>query len=244
MLIGSLAMQEVIKLGQENGIGIVGTKGSINSTGSLSFYCEKIAKENLIAVIYTHCMPMMAPFSSKKALFGTNPLAFGIPSIPHPIIFDMSTSAITFGAIAKLKAEGKELPPDVAIDTEGNITRDAAKAIEGATLAFDNSYKGSGLAMMVEILAAVWTGAAFAGVNKEDGWGNVYMAFSPDLLSDVDTFKEKTKQLVSVIKQAPTRDNKTIRLPGENTIQTRDENLAKGEIEVNETIYKQIKKNL
>ncbi len=244
MLVGSLAMQEVIQLGKANGIGIVGTKGSINSTGSLSYYCEKIAKENLITVIFTHCMPMMAPFSSKKALFGTNPLAFGIPSIPHPIIFDMSTSAITFGAIAKLKAEGKELPPDVAIDTEGNITRDASKAIEGATLAFDNSYKGSGLAMMVEILAAVWTGATFAGVNKEDGWGNVYMAFSPDLLSDVDTFKEKTQQLVGVIKQTPTRDNTTIRLPGENTIQVRDKNLAKGEIEINDTVYKRIKESL
>jgi L-2-hydroxycarboxylate dehydrogenase (NAD+) len=152
MLVGSLAMQEVIQLGKANGIGIVGTKGSINTTGSLSYNCEKIAKENLIGIIFTHCTPMMAPFSSKKALFGTNPLAFGIPSIPQPIIFDMSTSAITFGTMAKYKAEGKELPPNVAIDKEGNLTRDASQAIDGATLAFDNSYKGSGLAMMVEIL--------------------------------------------------------------------------------------------
>src|SRR5947209_7413826 len=55
MLVGSLAMEEVIKLGKKNGIGIVGTKGSINTTGSLSYYCEKIAKENLIAIIFTHC---------------------------------------------------------------------------------------------------------------------------------------------------------------------------------------------
>lgn len=244
MLVGSLAMQEVIKLGKENGIGIVGTKGSINTTGSLSYYCEKIAKENLIGVIFTHASPMMAPFSSKKALFGTNPIAFGIPSEPHPILFDMATAATTFGTLAKLKAEGKKLPEGVAIDADGNITTDAAKAMNGAMLAFDNSYKGSGLAMMVEILAAVWTGASFAGVHTEDGWGNVYMAFSPDLLSDVNTFKEKTQQLVTVLKETPTRDNRSLRLPGEHTIQTRDANLTNGEIEISDTIYKQIQKSL
>src|SRR5882672_1398216 len=139
MLIGSLAMQEVITLAKEHGIGIVGTRNSVNSTGSLSYYCEKIANENLIGIIFTKSVPVIAPFASKKALFGTNPIGFGIPSTPHPFIFDMSTSAITFGSIMNHKLKGKLLPKDVAIDNEGNMTTDPEKAIEGATLAFDNS---------------------------------------------------------------------------------------------------------
>lgn len=244
MLVGSLAMREVILLAKENGIGVVGTKGSINSTGALSYYCEKIAKENLISIIFTHSTAMMAPFMSTKALFGTNPLAFGIPSTPQPIIFDMSTSAITFGAIAKHKSQGKQLPDNVALDKEGNVTTDPEKALEGATLAFDNSYKGSGLAMMVEILAALWTGASYAENNKEDGWGNLYLALSPELLSDTETLKQKSRGLIETIKNVETRDRKQTRIPGENTLRIRDENLRKGEIEVDEDLLKKIKANI
>ncbi|MGH7204006.1 MAG: Ldh family oxidoreductase [Candidatus Levyibacteriota bacterium] len=241
MLIGSLAMDEVITIAKEHGIGIVGTRNSFNSTGSLSYYCEKIANENLIALVFCHGVEVLAPFSSKKALFGTNPIGFGIPSEPHPIIFDMSTSAITFGAIMKHKAESKNLPKNVAIDKEGNPTIDPEKASEGATLAFDNSYKGSGLAMMVEILSAVWTGASFATTNKEDGWGNIYMALSPDLLSNVESLKERSKELVTVLKNVETRDGRPIRIPGENTQQIRAENLKKGEIEVDDILLQKIK---
>ena len=130
MLIGSLAMQEVIRLAKENGIGIVGTRNSVNSTGSLTYYCEKIAKENLIGIIFTKSGPVIAPFTSKKALFGTNPIGFGIPSMPHPIIFDMSTSAITFGSIMNHKLQGKHLPQNVALDKEGNLTTDPEKLLK------------------------------------------------------------------------------------------------------------------
>ena len=74
MLIAPLAMQEVIRLAKANDIGIVGTKGSFNSTGSLTYYLEKIAKENLISIIFTQSLPVIAPFNVKKALFGTNPI--------------------------------------------------------------------------------------------------------------------------------------------------------------------------
>lgn len=243
MLVGSLAMREAIRLAKVHSIGVVGTKNSINTTGSLSYYCEKIAKENLIGIIFTQNTTgmRMAAFSSKKGLFGTNPLAFGIPSIPHPIIFDMSTSAITYGEIVKLKNEGKTLPQNVALDAEGNMTQYPAKALEGATLPFDNSYKGSGLAMMIEILAAVWTGASFSDMSNEDGWGNLYIALSPNLLSDVDTLKRKTQQMIQIIKDTPTRTGKKIRLPGEHTLKIRDKHLKKGEIEVDASLIEKIK---
>ena len=241
MLIGPLATKEVIRLAKETGVGIVGTKGSINSTGSLSYYCEKIAKENLIGVIMTHASPMTVAFSSKKALFGTNPLAFGIPSIPHPIIFDMATSAITFGAIAKYKAAGKKLPENLAVDKEGKSTTDPTAAMEGATLAFDNSYKGSGLAMIVELLGGLWTGASFAGNNKKDLWGNLYMAFSPELLQDLGTFKEKTQKFIATLQAAETRDGQPIRIPGESTLAIRDANIKRGEIELEEALIARIR---
>lgn len=241
MLIASIAMQEVLKLAKDNGIGIVGTKGSFGSAGALTYYCEKIARENLIPVMLAQSVPVIAPFNTKRALFGTNPIAFAIPTENDPLIFDMSTSAIAFGNIMKHKATNTKLPEGVAIDEEGNMTTDPHKAVNGATLAFDASYKGSGLAMMVELLAGLWTESSYEGLHEENGAGNLFLAFSPELLSDTESLKQKAKEFIETLRNAPTRDGKKVRIPGENTLKIRDANLAKGEIEVNETILNQIK---
>lgn len=239
MLVGPLAMHEVMRIGKEHDIGIVGTRGSINTTGALSYYVEQIAKQNLIGMIFAHASAFIAPFDSKKALFGTNPLAFGFPAEPSPLLFDMSTAAITYGAIAKYKSEGKPLPEGVAIDEQGVMTTDPVAA--AALLPLFNSYKGSGLAMMVELLGGLWPGAGFTGLHTEDGWGNVFMAFSPDLLSDVKTFKARMAECIDEIKNTKKTTGKKIRLPGEHAIALRDKNLSNGYIEVNDTIFNRVK---
>lgn len=241
MLVGALAMKRAIKLAKENGFGLVGTKGSFSSSGCLSYYLEKVAKENLIAIIMAQSPLSTAPYGGLEPLFGTNPISFGIPANPRPLIFDMGTSAISFGAILKAKALGQKLPKNVAVDKEGNVTTDPNKAIEGATLTFDNSYKGSGLAMMVEVFAGLWPGADFVGKNEKGGWGNLFMAFSPNLLIDVDKFKEKARLLVETVRNSKTKDGIKVRISGEKTINTRNQNLKRGEIEVDKKLIEQIK---
>lgn len=244
VLVGSLAMKEVIKLAKVNHIGIVGTKGSSGTTGCLTYYCEKIAQEDLIGIIFSQTAPLIAPFDIKKRLFGTNPIAFAIPHDQKPIIFDMSTSAITYGALMEHKVVGKELPPNVAIDIDGNSTTDPEKAVKGATLPFDASYKGSGLAMMVEILGGVWTGASFEGTHREDGWGSIFLTLSPDLLSSVGILKERNSEFAETLLGAPTLKGCVTRIPGENTIKARDAVLLKGEVCVNSVDLEQIKDRL
>jgi ureidoglycolate dehydrogenase (NAD+) len=243
MLVGPLAMNEAVRIAKDHDIAVVGTKGSINTTGSLSYYCEKIAKENLIGIVMSQSSPMIAPFNSIKALFGTNPIAFGIPSSPQPFIFDMSTAAITFGEIARHRAESSDLPPNVAIDKNGTLTKDPKQVFGGAILPIGNSFKGSGLAMMIEILSALWTGASYGGLEKEQKWGNLYMAFSTQLLSDLELFKSRMFQLISTMKEVATRDDKPLRLPGEHTLKVRDQNIKEGVVEINVDILAKIKKN-
>jgi len=241
MLAASLAVGEAIKLGKENGIGIVGGKGYINTTGSVSYYMEKIAKEDLIGIAFVQSInSLIAPFGAKKALFGTNPIAFGLPSDPKPFIFDMSTSAIAYGNVMNAKINNKKLPDNVALNKDGNQTTDPADVIEGALLPFGNSHKGSGLAMMVELLGSVWPGGGFAGLHLENGCGNLYIAMSPDLLSDVSSFKKRVHELVEKVRSAETRDEAPIRIPGENTFAKRDKSLESGEVEVSDATFKKI----
>jgi len=242
MLVGPIAANEVIRLAKENGFGIVGTRGSNSSSGCLAYYLEKIAQENLIAVLMAQSPKSTVAYGGIEPLFGTNPVSFGMPAYPNPIIFDMATAAISRGAIIKAKELGEQLPENVAIDSDGNPTTDPGKAIAGATLAFDRSYKGSGLAMMVEILSGLWPGADFVGKNPSGRWGNTFMAFSPDLLSDTEAFKQKTKILIETVKHSKTKDGHSVRIPGESTIHTRNQNIMNQHIDIEENLYNELKK--
>lgn len=241
VLVAALACNEVIKLAKENGFGIVGTKMSFSSSGSLSYYLEKIATEGLIGIIMAQSPQSTPPYGSIQPLFGTNPLSFAIPSTPQPLIFDMATAAITFGDLVKAKALKKSIPPHVAIDEDGNMTTDPTKAMEGATLPFGNSYKSAGLAMIVEILSGIWPGAGFVGLNKEDGWGNTFIAYSPELMLSTDEFKRKVSRLIKTVRNAKTKDGGEVRIPGERTFQVRDEHLRKGEIDIEEELIRKLR---
>lgn len=240
MLAAPLAMKEVIRLAKDHDIGLVGVRGYFNTTGAISYYCEKIAKENLICLIFPQSTPTIAPFNVKEALFGTNPIGFGFPSYPQPIIFDMSTSAIAWGTILKHKLENNSLPENVALDEKGIITTDPQKAV--TTLPFDASYKGSGLAMIVELFGGLLTGAGYEGLHKENGDGSLFLAFSPGLLQNIDEFKQKTTEFIETLRNVKTRDGNQVRIPGENTLEIRDRNLKKGEVEVNKKTIEELKK--
>ncbi len=242
MLIGPLALQEVVRLAKENGFGIVGTRKSNSSSGCISYYLEKIAKENLICIITAQSPKSTVACGGIEPLFGTNPISFGVPANPKPIIFDMATAAISFGAMLKAKTLNQQLPQNVAIDAEGNMTTDPNRAIDGATYVFDNSYKGSGLAMMVEILSGLWPGADFVGKNPDGCWGNTFMAFSPELLMDLNEFKKKAQLLVETVRNSKTKTNQKIRISGEKTLNTRDAALKEGSIELEDALYQQLVK--
>lgn len=240
MLVGAIACQEVIMLGEKYDIGVVGTKGSTSSSGSLTYYLEKIANENLIAIIMARAPSDVAPFGGLERLFGTNPISFGIPKKGEPFIFDMATSAISYGAVARAKNLGHKLPENVAVDKRGKVTTDPKKALEGAFLTFDNSYKGYGLAMIVEILAGVLPGAQYLDLKDGDGWGNLFLAINPNLLTDISDFKKKVEKLVERVRNSKSISGEKIRIPGENKIRLRNQAIKNGFVDVDEKTLRDI----
>lgn len=242
MLVGPLAMHKVMQIAKNQGVGIVGTKDTSSSSGCLSYYLEKIASENLIGIIMAQSPPSTPVSGGIEPLFGTNPMSFGIPSNPHPFIFDMATSAISFGALLKAKTLGQKIPTNVAIDKYGDPTTDPDEAMQGATLPFDNSYKGVGLAMIVEILSGLWPGADFSGLNEQGGWGNLFIAFNPNLLMDVKEFKEKVHLLLEKARHSKIKSGERVRIPGEQTIDTRNQSLKLGVIDIEDNLYHELQK--
>ena len=132
---------------------------------------EVLAERGLVAFAFTSAICFVAPAGGKRALYGTNPMAFAWPRANRPpLVFDQASSVSARGEIMLHQRDGKTLPAGWAIDPEGNPTTDPDAALAGAQLPF-GGHKGAAIAMMVELLAGALIGEMFSFEA---------MAFEPD----------------------------------------------------------------
>ena len=146
-LAAQVALDSLIKKAEISGFAVGGSNNTFSSTGALSYYAHKIASHDLVGIVAAGSPRSVAYHGGIDPVFGTNPIAFGFPTNEQPIVFDMATSAMTFYGLVQAKALGKEIPEGIAIDSDGQPTKDPGKAMAGALLPFDRSYKGSGSAI-------------------------------------------------------------------------------------------------
>jgi len=152
---------------------------------------EAIAAHGLIGLACTCYTPFMAPYGGNKSLFGTNPIAFAWPRPGrNPVVVDMATAAMALGEVQIAAREGHSVPPGTGLDSDGKPTIDPGEIVKGMLLPF-GGYKGSAIALMVELLSAGAVGERFsfeAGeADKKDGGpprgGEFILAISPELLA-------------------------------------------------------------
>ena len=228
-----IGIKQAIKNAKKTGIGLVGIKKS-GHYGLSSFYAEQAVKNNLIVFCFTNAPPALAPYGAKKSLFGTNPICFGAPTGKAPFILDASTSMINRGKIRRASKLGQKIPYGVALDKYGQITIDANKALEGTQLPI-STFKGSGLAWMVDILSGVLTGSSHSGKTKDpfddfsgpQNMGHLFITFDPKIFIGKNFIKEM-KINISRIKRLPkAKGFKSILYPGERKNKIYRKNLNK-----------------
>ncbi len=184
---------------------------------------------------------MTAPYGSNQALFCTNPLAYGIPTAGEPIVLDMATSAMAFFGLIEAKTAGKQVPEGVGFDTEGKPTTDPAEILSGA-IATIGGYKGSGLALIVQILSSALVGADYFHTGSANG-GNLVMAIDPDILRPTAQFRESVSDMVVKVKSTRKIDGvKEILVPGERGNRLAKQRSESGEIEVEDNLLIELRK--
>ena len=233
--VGMLAMHHATRMAidkaADRGVAIVGVTNSWMS-GRSAYYVEMIAQADLVGIHTAASARSVAPFGGSRAALGTNPIAFGMPSSCGPIVFDMGTSAFMGTDLAYRERLGQLLPEGVAVDPEGNPTRDPTAARLGALLPF-GGYKGFGLALMVQALGVLAGSALDPG--EQDGY--LFIVFKPDLLVGLDEFKTQLGELVDRVKQTPRQPGVSeIRIPGERAFRCREQALREG-IEIDRAVY-------
>ena len=241
-----LAIKTAIYNAKQTGIGMVGVKNS-GHYGLSGYYAEQATKKNLIAMIYTNAPPAIAPHGSLKTLFGTNPICFAAPiGSKIPFILDTSMSVINRGKIRVAARNNKKIPEGVALDKFGKPTTDAKKALSGVQLPIA-SFRGSGLAWMVDILSGVLTGSNHAGRVRDpfddfsgpQNVGHLFIVFKSNLF--VKNFNKRIKENVSKVKKLPKiKGVKEIVYPGENKFKRFNINKKK-RIKLSDTIRKDLR---
>ena len=241
-----IGIKQAIKNAKKTGIGLVAVKKS-GHFGLSSFYAEQAVKKNLLVFCFTNAPAALAPHGAKKSLFGTNPICFGVPTGKTPFILDASTSMINRGKIRRASKLGKKIPYGVALDKFGNITTDANKALKGTQLPIA-TFKGSGLAWMVDILSGVLTGSSHSGKTKDpfddfsgpQNMGHLFITIDPKVFVG-NNFLKEMKINISRIKRLPkAKGFSSILYPGERKNKTYRKNLNK-DISIPSKILKEIK---
>ena len=243
-----IGIKIAIKNAKKTGIGLVAIKNS-GHYGLSSFYAEQAVKKNLIVWCFTNAPPAIAPYGAKKSLFGTNPICFGTPTGNKvPFILDTSISMINRGKIRVAAKLGHKIPLGVALDKFGRPTTDAKKALKGVQLPIA-SFRGSGLAWMVDIMSGVLTGANHAGKVKDpfddfsgpQNVGHLFLVLKPGLFVGKNYIK-RIKENIKIIKRLPKiKGVKEILYPGQGISSRYKRNLKKG-IVIPKNILEDLKK--
>jgi len=223
------AVEKVIHLAREFGLGMVGVRNS-NHFGTASFFTNQICENRLIGWAISNAPPAMAPFGAKKPLLGTNPLSVAVPSRKQPIILDMATTVAARGKIRVAAKTGKDIPQGWALDADGNPTTDPHEALRGSLIGIGGP-KGSGLALMIELLTGILTGGAWGEQLKQvtdlsGPCGTCFTigAIDPFKFIDEDQWEERVSEVIDSWQALPSVFGGAVMLPGEIELTKMKEN--------------------
>lgn len=216
-----IAREKIAKLARENGIAAAAIT-NVHHFSALWVDIEPLVAQGLGALICTAYVPFVAPAGATQRFFGTNALAFGFPTDDGGFIFDQASAATARGELQIAARDGGIAPEGAGVGPDGQPTRDPAQILLGAQSPF-GGHKGSSIALMVELLAAVLIGQPTSpeagreessrGALEDTGppnGGVLLIAFDPDKFGDADNWRTHAASFFAELRALP-----GVRLPGD-----------------------------
>ncbi|MCW8927058.1 MAG: 3-dehydro-L-gulonate 2-dehydrogenase [Xanthomonadales bacterium] len=226
------SMGRAIELARASGVGVVSLRNT-NHWMRGGSYGLQAAEAGCIGICMTNTKPNMPPWGGRETAVGNNPFVIAVPNEPYPVLLDMAMSQFSYGKMEVLQQRGKRLPFAGGFDQDLQLTDDP-DAIIDSELALPMGYwKGSGMAVMVDLLVAILSGGQttpeIGETEVEYGLSQLFMAFDLQQLSDDDNRKRVLQQIKgSLMGIAPMTAVSQVFYPGQQTWLRRQENLQKG----------------
>ena len=250
------AMRLAMDKAQDVGAGFVSVRNS-NHFGIAAYYAMMALSRDMIGISMTNAAVLVAPTFGRDARLGTNPISVAAPAgEEHPFVLDMATSTVSFGRVEVYDRKGQPMPLAWATDEQGEPTTDAARVIgnlerrKGPALGgllplggigeLLGGHKGYGLALMVDILSGVLSGAGYAdkmylddaeGRGLPANVGHFFGALRIDAFRPVDEFKATMDDLIRRLKATPkVAGQERVYIHGEKEFETAEERQRAGVI--------------
>ena len=244
-----VAMDLAVKKALASNTGFAGVCNS-GHFGMVSYYTLEAAKHNCIGIAMTNAPSSVAPFGGMEPLFGTNPISFAFPVKNKPsIVIDFATSAIARTKLRNMAADKQEIPEGWALNKEGYMAKTADEGYAGVLLPAAG-VKGYGLAIIVEVLSAVLTGAAFTtrvgglvdDFTRSQNVGHFLGAISIESFLPMEQYHDMMGQFIGTIKGVkPMPGVQEVLYPGELEFKTESVRSKEG-IPVNDGVWEKIQK--
>jgi 3-dehydro-L-gulonate 2-dehydrogenase len=237
------SMARAISLAREAGLGCVALANT-NHWMRGGTYGWQAADAGMIGICWTNTLPNVPPWGASEPRLGNNPIVIGVPRPGGNVVLDMAVSQFSYGALTSYQSRGELLPVDGGFDSEGRLTRDPA-AIEKSGRALPIGYwKGSGLSLVLDMMAAMLSGGLSSmqippDSLKEGRVSQVFLAFNLPALDTTDFPARIADEIVRFVQLPPGSRGARVRTPGEKTFILREENLRLG-VPVNPTIWRDI----
>lgn len=213
---------------KEVGVSFVGVRKSAHN-GAASYYTHELAEGGMIGITTSNATPVMAAWGGADAVIGNNPLSIGVPrNGKFPLVFDAAMSKVAGGKVRLAAERGDSVPEGWIVDDGGNPTTNPNDILEGALLPFGD-HKGFALAVMVEVLSSVITGAGMLHQNpfwakelKADlNVGHSFMAIDVEQLIEPETYEQRLNWMVDTLHASSTADpSAEVLMPGEPEART------------------------
>lgn len=225
------ATDRAMELASVNGIGMA-TMARTNHWMRGGTYGWHAARKGFVFIGWTNTIANMPAWGAVDPRLGNNPLVFAVPQGAEAIVLDFAMSQFSYGKMETLRSEGKQLPFPGGHNSEGQLTTDPDSILRSWRALPIGYWKGAGLSLLLDILAAVLSGGAsvaeISGSKVEYGVSQVFVAIDIRKLTNYRSIDAAISSIIADYKSSLAMPGAEIRYPGENILKTREFNRKNG----------------
>jgi 3-dehydro-L-gulonate 2-dehydrogenase len=243
-IINALACTDrAMELARKHSIGCVALRNT-NHWLRPGKYGWRAAEAGFAFMCWTNTIPNMPPWGGIEPRIGNNPIVLAVPREAGPVVLDMAMSQFAFGQLELYRLRNQELPVPGGYDTQGQLTTNAAEILESERPLPIGYWKGSGLALMLDLFATLMSGGSssyqLGQQSHEYGVSQVYLAIDISQTTSRTTINQAVTDTLNSLQTASlAEDSEAIRYPGERILKARKDHLANG-IPIDRDIWKAI----
>jgi len=232
-----------MKISKRYGLGCVALSNTTHWMRP-GYYGWKAAQAGFCFIAWTNTISLIPPWGSTESKLGNNPFVLAVPFGSDAIVLDMAMSQFSYGIMESYKMKNLKLPFAGGFNKSGELTNDAGEILESLRPLPVGYWKGAGMALLFDILAAILSGGLstheISKLGVEKGISQVYISFDVSKLQNFPAIQSTIDGIINdYISSTPINNRTEILYPGKRVLETRKENLENG-IPVSKKIWDEI----